>query len=184
MKSLKPPPPSAQRSKKLLPKQPAASGMMRERDPRRIYLIGNGTSLYSSMAASYTARSLAAGDDPLVLAWPAGDFRYFTPQLNRAGHHRRRLGFRGVPRRAGRLRSGRERVPCVGITHIPDSSITRLAHETLLSGGGPSSVPVMTKTYASTLTAAHLLLMEFFGAGRSVYDQLRSVPRSLCARAR
>src|SRR5512134_1195845 len=48
----------------------------------RIFVIGNGTSLYSSQAAAYTARMLARPGDPLVLAWPAGDFRYFTPALS------------------------------------------------------------------------------------------------------
>jgi len=148
--------------------RPAASQaaeQMRARHPRRIYLIGNGTSLYSSMAASYTARALAGGDDPLVIAWPAGDFRYFTPQLTErdvvvgvsaSGEFRDVLAV---------FETIRERCLCVGITHIPGSTITRLAHATLISSGGPSNMPVMTKTYASTLTAAHLLLLEYFQAG-------------------
>ncbi len=142
----------------------AAAAAIHERMPRRIYLIGNGTSLYSSMAAGYIARALAPADGPLVLALPAGDFRYFPPALNR---HDIVVGisasgeFRDVLAVFERLRG---QCLCIGITHVPGSSITHLAHLTLLSSGGPSQVPVMTKTYASTLTAAAMLLLEYFDA--------------------
>jgi fructoselysine-6-P-deglycase FrlB-like protein len=60
-----------------------AAKAIRQRQPRRIFLIGNGTSLYSSMAAAYTGRSLAASaSDPQVMAVPAGDFRNFIPKLD------------------------------------------------------------------------------------------------------
>lgn len=52
----------------------------------------------------------------------------------------------------------------------------------LVCGGGPSRVPVMTKTYATTLTAAHLLVLEYFGASRPyVADLAASADR--CAEA-
>jgi glutamine---fructose-6-phosphate transaminase (isomerizing) len=142
----------------------AAAAALHERMPRRIYLVGNGTSLYSSMAAGYLARALAGPEGPLVLALPAGDFRYFPPALNR---HDAVVGvsasgeFRDVLAVFERLRG---ECLCIGITHVPGSSITHLADLTLLAGGGPSQVPVMTKTYASTLTAAYMLLLEFFDA--------------------
>jgi glucosamine--fructose-6-phosphate aminotransferase (isomerizing) len=146
---------------------------MRAREPRRIYLIGNGTSLYSSMAATYTARALAGPEDALVVAWPAGDFRHFTPQLN---EHDIVVGvsasgeFRDVlavfERVAGKCLR-------IGITHVPDSTITRISDHVLYSAGGPSHVPVMTKTYASTLTAAHLLLLNYFAAPSAWFDSLR-----------
>jgi glucosamine--fructose-6-phosphate aminotransferase (isomerizing) len=154
------------------PEAQTAAAAIRTRSPRRIYLIGNGTSLYSSMAASYTARMLAGADDPLVLAVPAGDFRYYTPALNAqdvvvgvsaSGE------FRDVLNVFERLKG---KCLTVGITHVPGSSITRISDYLLYSGGGPSRVPVMTKTYASTLTAIHLLLMEFFHAPQSYYDDL------------
>ncbi len=158
-----------------------AAGIMHERQAQRIFLVGNGTSWYSSMAAAYTGRALSTANT-LVLAMPAGDFRYYMPKLNgrdivvgmsASGEFRDVLSiFQTLEGRALR----------VGITHVPDSSLTRLSDVTLLSGGGPSHAPVMTKTYASTLAAAHLLLMEFFEAGNSVYDALRSVP-GLCAQA-
>ncbi|MCZ7567584.1 MAG: SIS domain-containing protein [Ardenticatenaceae bacterium] len=141
-----------------------AAEAIRARPSRRIYFIGNGTSYYSSLAATYLARSLAAPEDALVLARPAGDFRYFTPALS---PYDVIVGISA----SGEFRDvlavfERHRGQCllVGITHVPGSSLARLADVTLLSGGGPSRVPVMTKTYASTLTAAYLLLLEFYGA--------------------
>jgi len=139
-----------------------AAAAIRSRAPRRIFIIGNGTSLYSSMAAAYTARSLAAENDPLVLAFPSGDFRYYTPALapsdvlvgvSASGEFRDVLAL---------FEEYRGRNLCVGISHVPGSSITRLADHMLISAGGVSEVPVMTKTYASTLTAAHLLMLETF----------------------
>jgi glucosamine--fructose-6-phosphate aminotransferase (isomerizing) len=158
--------------KETRPEAAVAAEALRKRGPSRIFLIGNGTSLYSSMAASYTARMLAKAGDPLVTAWPAGDFRYFMPQLSRndavvglsaSGEFRDVLAV---------FKELRGEVLCVGITHIPGSSITRLSDHVLYSRGGPSRMPVMTKTYESTLTAAHLLLLEFFGAEQTYYDDL------------
>ena len=156
----------------------AASAVL-ARKPRRIFLVGNGTSLYSSMAAAYTGRALAqSAADPFVLAVPAGDFRYFRPQLNEqdvvvgvsaSGE------FRDVLALFEELQGKCLRV---GITHIPGSSITRLSDEVLISAGGPSRAPVMTKTYASTLTAAHLLMLECFNASGEIYQELeRSADR-------
>ena len=148
---------------------------IRSRSPRRIFVIGNGTSLYTSMAAAYTARQLAGWNDPLVLAFPAGDFRYFTPAIqpedviigmSASGE------FRDVLSVFERLR---EKCLLVGITHVPGSSLTHLADHVLFSGGGPSHVPVMTKTYASTLTALHLLFLEVFRAPASYFEELAAV---------
>jgi glucosamine--fructose-6-phosphate aminotransferase (isomerizing) len=148
---------------------------IRQRAPRRIFVIGNGTSLYTSMAASYTARRLAGPDDPLVLAFPAGDFRYFTPAIqpedviigmSASGE------FRDVLSLFERLR---RQCVLVGITHVPGSSLTKLTDHILYSGGGESHVPVMTKTYASTLTALHLLLLEIFNAPASYFEDLSAV---------
>ena len=160
-----------------------AAEALRKRKPGRIFLIGNGTSLYSSMAASYTGRMLAGAGDTFVTAWPAGDFRYFMPKLSSrdavvglsaSGE------FRDVLAVFQQLRG---EIPCIGITHVPDSSITA-ASPTLccMSRGGPSRMPVMTKTYESTLTAAHLLLLEFFGAEPSYYEDLAG-SADRCAKA-
>ncbi len=159
-----------------------AAEIMRERQPRRIFILGNGTSLYSSMAASYTARLLAKASDPLVMAFPAGDFRYFTPALNAqdiivgvsaSGE------FRDVLSVFERLQGTCLRV---GITHVADSSLTRLADVCLISAGGASNAAVMTKTYASTLAAAHLLFLDFFSASQEYYAAL-SATADLCQAA-
>jgi glucosamine--fructose-6-phosphate aminotransferase (isomerizing) len=159
-----------------------AAEAMRERQPRRIFIIGNGTSLYSSLAATYTARQLAGTDDALVMAFPAGDFRYFTPALSAqdvvvgisaSGE------FRDVLSVFERLQGQCLRI---GITHVPASSLTRLADVCLISAGGPSHAAVMTKTYASTLTAAHLLLLDFFSAPADYYADLASTAE-LCQAA-
>ena len=79
MKFMKPLEQSSDTVAQVRPAAEQLAATMRGLDPRRIYLIGNGTSLYLSLAASYTARLLAAPGDPIVLALPAGDFRYFPP---------------------------------------------------------------------------------------------------------
>ncbi len=151
-----------------------AATAIRERSPRRVYVIGNGTSFYSALASSYAARALASPEDPSVLAMMAGDFRYFTPALGTgdavvgitaSGEFRDVLAaFKQLEGRCLRI----------GITHVPGSSITRLADATLISGGGPSRVPVTTKTYASTLTAAHLLMLELFSASADYFADLEA----------
>lgn len=147
---------------------------IRKQAPGRIFLIGNGTSLYSSLAASYTGRALGGSGDPTVLPMPAGDFRYFTPALARndivvgmsaSGE------FRDVLAVFERLRG--ENL-CIGVTQVPDSSVTHLADFTLLAAGGPSNVPVMTKTYASTLTAVHMLLLAFYQAPEAYWQDLQA----------
>jgi glucosamine--fructose-6-phosphate aminotransferase (isomerizing) len=115
---------------------------------------------------------LAQAGNPLVLAWPAGDFRYYQPALDEqdaiigisaSGEFRDVLAiFEQVAGKCLR----------VGITHVPGSSITQVSDLLVTSAGGPSQVPVMTKTYASTLTAAHLLLLEFFKAPQAWFDDL------------
>jgi len=149
-----------------------AAAAIRARAPRRIFITGNGTSLYSSMAVAYTGRALASGNDPLVLAFPSGDFRYYTPALepsdvlvgiSASGEFRDVLAL---------FEEYRGRNLCIGISHVPGSSITRLADHMLISGGGVSEVPVMTKTYASTLTAAHLLMLEILMAPDDWYTDL------------
>jgi glucosamine--fructose-6-phosphate aminotransferase (isomerizing) len=149
-----------------------AARALQARSPRRIYIIGNGTSLYTSMAASYTARMLAGTVAPFVQAVPAGEFRYFMPAISAedvvvgmsaSGE------FRDVLAVFEQLHG---KCPLVGITHVPGSSISKLADHLLVSAGGPSLVPVMTKTYASTLTALHLLLLETFSASQAYFDDL------------
>jgi glucosamine--fructose-6-phosphate aminotransferase (isomerizing) len=152
-----------------------AAEAISKRSASRIFVIGNGTSLYTSMAGTYTARQLAGPKDPLVLAYPAGDFRFFMPAIqpsdviigmSASGE------FRDVLSVFERLRG---KCLLVAITHVPGSSVTRLADHVLISSGGPSHVPVMTKTYATTLTALHLILMEVFHAPALYNEDLYAV---------
>ncbi|HEU5203006.1 MAG TPA: SIS domain-containing protein [Candidatus Limnocylindrales bacterium] len=134
---------------------------------RRVHLIGNGTSFHSSLAAALVHRRLARAGDPLVLAWTAGEFRHYPPDL---GDGDAVVGisasgeFRDVVAVAGALKG---RTPTVAIVHAPGSTLTGLADHVILAAGGPSSVPVMTKTFASTLTAAILLVGELLGDDRA-----------------
>jgi glucosamine--fructose-6-phosphate aminotransferase (isomerizing) len=160
-----------------------AATRMKKYQPRRIFFIGNGTSFYSSLAASYTGRILASSTaSPYVLAIPSGDFRYYMPQVDQ---HDVIVGmsasgeFRDVIAVFEQLENKCLRI---GITHVTNSRITQVSDATLVSSGGPSSVPVMTKTYASTLTAAHLLLLEFFDAPSEIYKNLEDSAR-LCETA-
>jgi glutamine---fructose-6-phosphate transaminase (isomerizing) len=156
------------------PSAVGAASAIRERSPRRVYVIGNGTSFYAALAVSYTARALARPEDPSVLAMMSGDFRYFTPAL---GTGDAVVGvtasgeFRDVLAAFQQLEG---RCLRIGITHVPGSSITRLADATLIGGGGPSQVPVTTKTYASTLTAAHLLMLELYSASEDSFADLEA----------
>ena len=133
---------------------------------RRVHLIGNGTSYHSSLAAALVHRRLARAGDPLVLASTAGEFRHYPPDLSdgdavvgisASGE------FRDVLAVAESLRG---RIPTVAIVHNPGSTLTGLADHVILSAGGPSSVPVMTKTFASTLAAAVLFVGELLGDAR------------------
>jgi glucosamine--fructose-6-phosphate aminotransferase (isomerizing) len=146
---------------------------LRSRSLQRIFIIGNGTSYYTSLAAGYTARLLAKPGDAQVFPMMAGDFRHYAPSLDESDVI---VGmsasgeFRDVIQVFERLHG---RNLCVGVTQVPDSSLTRLSDFTLVAGGGQSKVPVMTKTYASTLTSAHLLFLAFYQAPGSYLEDLR-----------
>jgi len=140
----------------------AAAGL-RARKLRRIWVIGNGTSYHSCLHASGLARRLAGPDDPLAIPVTAGDFRTFLPRL---GPGDAIVGisasgeFRDV---VGVFEEVRGRIPTVAIVHVPGSSLTRVADHVVLSGGGASGVPVMTKTFSSTLSATILTLGAILG---------------------
>lgn len=132
---------------------------------RRIWVIGNGTSYHSSLHAAGLTRRLAGPDDPIAIPVTAGDFRAFRPQLGSAdaivgisasGEFRDVLGV---------FDEVRGQVPTVGIVHVPGSSLTQIADHVVLSAGGPSGAPVMTKTFSSTLSATILTLAATLGEG-------------------
>jgi glucosamine--fructose-6-phosphate aminotransferase (isomerizing) len=141
----------------------AIAGELHARGVRRVWVIGNGTSYHSSLHAAGLARRLAGPDDPIAIPVTAGDFLTFRPRLGQgdaivgisaSGEFRDVLGvFEDV----------RGRIPTVGIVHAPGSSLTRIADHVVLSAGGPSGAPVMTKTFSSTLSATILMLGAILG---------------------
>ncbi len=145
----------------------AAAAGLRDAGTRRIHVIGNGTSYHSAVAAATLYRRHAAADDPTVIALNAGEFRTYLPAL---GPGDAVVGisasgeFRDVLAVVEALRG---RVPTVGIVHVPGSTLDRAADHVVRSAGGASRVPVMTKTFAATLTATHLVLGELLGGARA-----------------
>lgn len=134
---------------------------------RRIHLVGNGTSHHSAIAVATAYRRQSRADEPTLVAVPAGEFRAYLPDL---GPRDAVVGisssgeFRDVVAVVDALRG---RVPTVAIVHVPGSTLARTPDHVIFSAGGPSAVPVMTKTFASTLTAALLLAGELLGDERA-----------------
>jgi glucosamine--fructose-6-phosphate aminotransferase (isomerizing) len=134
---------------------------------RRVHVIGNGTSLHSSLASAQLYRHLASPEDPVVVPLSAAEFLMYQPAL---GDGDAIVGisssgeFRDVVAVAERVRG---RTPMTGIVHVPGSSLTRVASDLVFSAGGPSTVPVMTKTFSATLVATELLLLELLGGARA-----------------
>ncbi len=150
-----------------LPAARAAAAALRAAGTRRIHVIGNGTSYHSSLAAATLYRRHAASGDPTVIALDAGEFRHYLPAL---GPGDAVVGisasgeFRDVLAVVEALRG---RIPTVGIVHVPGSGLDRAADHVVRSAGGPSTVPVMTKTFVATLAATHLVLGELLGGERA-----------------
>jgi glucosamine--fructose-6-phosphate aminotransferase (isomerizing) len=145
----------------------AAAAGLRLVGVRRVYVIGNGTSYHSSLAAATLYRRHAGPDDPMVVPLTAGEFRTYPPQL---GSGDAVLGisasgeFRDV---VGVFETLRGHVPTVAVVHVPGSTLDGIADHVVHSAGGPSLVPVMTKTFAATLVATELVLAELLGGDRA-----------------
>ena len=145
----------------------AAATALRRGGVRRLFVIGNGTSYHSSLAATTLYRRHAGPDDPIVVPLTAGDFRTYPPQL---GPGDAVLGisasgeFRDV---VGVIEALRGLVPTVGVIHVPGSTLEGIVDHVVHSAGGPSHVPVMTKTFAATLVATELVLAELLADDRS-----------------
>jgi len=134
---------------------------------RRIHVIGNGTSYHSSLAAAALYRRHAAPSDPVVVPMTAAEFLRYTPRLDE------RDAIVGISSSGEFVdvvavaEMVRGRHPMAGIVHVPGSSLTRLVPDLVLSAGGPSVVPVMTKTFSATLVATELLLVGLLGRERA-----------------
>lgn len=160
------------------PRARAVAASLNASGVRRIYVIGNGTSFHSSLAAATFFRRHVGPDGPVVLAYTGGEFSHYPPALgpgdvvvgiSASGE------FRDVIDVTNRLR---DQIPTVAIVHVPGSTLDRIAHYVVRSAGGQSSSPVMTKTFVATLTAAQLLLVAFLGA-----DTLAVAERAMMAAA-
>jgi glutamine---fructose-6-phosphate transaminase (isomerizing) len=140
---------------------------LRGRGVRRIHVIGNGTSFHSSLAAATLYGRHTEPGDPVVVPVTAGAFLTYPPTL---GDGDAIVGisasgeFRDVVAVAERWC---DRVPVVGIVHVAGSTLTRTATDVVMSSGGPSDVPVMTKTFSATLVATEMLLLDLLGPDRA-----------------
>lgn len=142
-----------------------AAALLAGRDVRRVFVIGNGTSYHSALAATALYRRHAAPDDPVVLPLTAADFRTYRPALGSRDAVVAISASGEFPDVIGALDDVRGTVPTIGIGHVAGSSMTRSADTVVLSAGGPSRVPVMTKTFSATLVAAELTLLALLGDG-------------------
>ena len=144
-----------------------AVAALRSADVRRLHVIGNGTSYHSSLACATLYRQLAGPDHCSVVARTAGDFRTYRPALG-AGDAVLGISasgeFRDVVAVAEALRGT---LPFVGVVHVPDSTLARVADHVVTSAGGPSDVPVMTKTFSATLVAAELVVLGLLDPDRA-----------------
>jgi glucosamine--fructose-6-phosphate aminotransferase (isomerizing) len=146
--------------------RPAAATIaeaLREADIRRVFVLGNGTSYHSSLAAAGLYRRLAGPDNPVVVPLTAAEFRTYPPPLGDADAV---VGisssgeFHDVVAVTKELRG---RTPTIAVVHVADSTLATIADHVIVSAGGPSRVPVMTKTFSATLVATELLLAELLG---------------------
>jgi glucosamine--fructose-6-phosphate aminotransferase (isomerizing) len=146
-----------------LPSAASAAGALRAGGVRRLFVIGNGTSYHSALAATQLYARRAAADDPIAIAMTAGSFRAYPPALGRGDAV---IGISASGEFADvvtTFEALRGRTPTIGIVHVPDSALTKIADHVVHSAGGPSRVPVMTKTFSSTLVATELTLLAVLG---------------------
>ncbi len=144
-----------------------AAALLRERGVRRVFVIGNGTSRHSALAATSLYARHAGPDDPIAIALTAGEFRTYRPEL---GPRDAVVGISASGEFGdvvGAFRELRGTVPTVAIVHVPGSSLTGVADRVVLSSGGPSHVPVMTKTFSATLVAAEMTLLALLEPARA-----------------
>jgi len=147
---------------------------------RQLFAIGNGTSYHTVRAAAFLYGRLATPREPTIVPMTAAEFWHYRPALD-DGDALLAISASGEFREAvSAVESVGGRIPTVGIVHVPGSALTRLARHVLVAAGGPSSVPVMTKTFASTLTLAYLLLSELLGGERAdtVAEKIATTARS------
>jgi glucosamine--fructose-6-phosphate aminotransferase (isomerizing) len=149
-----------------------------ERGTRRVFVVGNGTSLWSSRWVAGWHRSLAAPSDPVLIPMSAAEFRHYRPRLaptdallaiSASGE------FRDVIASVEGLASV---VPVVGVVQSADTSLGRLASHLVVAAGGPSPMPVMTRTFLSTATAGALVALGLTSDGAAADDGRKALARA------
>ena len=155
------------------PAAAAAAAALKARGTRRVFVIGNGTSLWSSRWVAEWYRNLAGPLDPVLIPVSAASFLHYRPRLggtdavlaiSASGE------FRDVLTVAEELRGS---VPVVGVVQTVDSTLGRLASDVVVAAGGPSPMPVMTRTFLSTATASALVALGLL-ADPAVADAVRA----------
>ena len=140
-----------------------AASLLRDRRVTRIFAIGNGTSRHTALAAAALYARHAGPGDPIVVPLTAGEFRRYRPRL---GARDAILGISASGEFADVVQSFAElrgTLPTIGVVHVPDSRVGSIADRVVVSSGGPSRVPVMTKTFSATLVATEMTLLAILG---------------------
>lgn len=123
---------------------------------RRVLLVGNGTSLYSCELAAAWWSAKADAHAPCAIVRSAGEMLHHPPSLG-DGDVVVALSASGEQRDVLAVAEALHgRVPVVAVTQNADGSLAERADHVVEAAGGPGSVPVMTKTFASTATATVL----------------------------
>lgn len=152
-----------------------------ERGARRFVAIGNGTSLYASLASVYVHNAFV--DSTGTLAWAASTGEYSLYPAPLAAHDA--IVGVSVSGEVIDLLDLFERVrgahQLVGVTNAPHSSLARLVDAVLLTRAGDSMVPTSTKTFAASIAALHLLWLSLLRAqgvaeADGLRDELLTIP--------
>lgn len=152
-----------------------------ERGARRFVAVGNGTSVYASLASVYVHNALIGPGGTLTWAVPTGEYSLYPAPLS--GHD----AIVGVSVSGEvvdlldlfeQLR-GSHRL--IGVTNAPASSLVRIVDDVLLTRAGASMVPTSTKTFATSVAALHLLWLGLLKAqgmaqATQLHDELLAIP--------
>jgi glucosamine--fructose-6-phosphate aminotransferase (isomerizing) len=157
------------------------AALLLERGARRFVAIGNGTSLYASMASVYLHNAFVGPEVTLAWAAPTGEYALYPAPLSA---HDAVVGVSvsgevvDLLDVCDRMRGSHQ---LVGVTNAPQSSLTRLADHVLLTRAGDSMVPTSTKTFAASVAALHLLWLGLLRAqgvadAARLRDELLAIP--------
>jgi glucosamine--fructose-6-phosphate aminotransferase (isomerizing) len=145
-----------------------AAQALRARGVERVFVVGNGTSFWSARwVAGWYRRLSTPEDDPSMVALSAASFVHYRPRLSphdallaisASGEFREVIaGVDGLP----------DGVPTVGVVQAADTALGRRVSHRVVASGGPSGMPVMTRTFLSTASAAALVAIGLLADGRT-----------------